>query len=89
MLDAQRDYVQRLQDSKNRGGLARDIVESLIESPIVRVPALAKRFGKTAQGVEIAVRKLVSLNILAGPIGSYRRFYFAPEIYHAITAPTL
>jgi Fic family protein len=89
MLDARRDYVQRLQDSNSRGGVARDIVESLVESPIVRVPALAKRFGKTAQGVDIAVRKLVSLDILSGPVGSYGRFYFAPEIHRAITSPTL
>lgn len=87
MLDAQRDYVQRLQDSNNRGGLPRDIVEALIESPIVRVAELAKRFGKTTQGVDVAVRKLVSLKILEGPIGSYPRIYFAPEIHHAITAP--
>lgn len=91
MLDAQRGYVQRLKDSNNRSGLARDIVEALIESPFVRVPALARRFGKTPQGVEVAVRKLVSLEILAGPIGAspYRRIYVAPEIHQAITARML
>jgi Fic family protein len=87
MLDARRDYVQRLQDNNNRSGLARDIVEALIQLPIVRVPALAKRFGKSSQGVEIAIRKLVSLKILDGPIGSYGRFYVAREIHQAITSP--
>lgn len=87
MLDAQRDYVQRLQDSGYRGGVARDIVEVLIESPIVKVPTLAARFNKTTQGIEGAMKKLVALGILHGPVGSYRRFYIAREIHHAITAP--
>ncbi len=88
MLDAQRDYVQRLQDSNYRGGMARDIVEILIESPIVRVPVLARRFGKSAQGVEVAVKKLTSLGILHGPYGSYGRFYVATDIHRAITSAT-
>ena len=88
MLDAQRDYVQRLQGSNYRGGVARDIVEALIEAPIVRVPALARHFGKSPQGIEVAVKRLVSLGILAGPYGTYRRFYVAREIRRAITSPT-
>ncbi|PVA20842.1 Fic family protein [Mycobacteroides abscessus] len=85
MLDIRRDYVQRLQDSGSRSGVARDIVEVLIESPIVRVQTLADRFGKTSQGVEVAVKKLLSLGILRGPFGgSYRRFYIAEDIRRAI-----
>lgn len=88
MLDAQRDYVQRLQDSGYRGGVARDIVEILIESPIVKVPTLANRFNKTAQGIDGAIKKLVALGILHGPVGSYGRFYIATEIHRAITVPS-
>lgn len=85
MLDIRRDYVQRLQDSGSRSGVARDIVEVLIESPIVRVQTLADRFGKTSQGVEVAVKKLLSLGILRGPFGgNYRRFYIAEDIRRAI-----
>jgi Fic family protein len=87
MLDAQRDYVKRLHDSNYRGGVARDIVEALVDSPIVRVPALARRFGKTPQGIEVAIKRLTSLEILVGPFGSYGRYYVAPEIYRAITHP--
>ncbi|MDJ0394246.1 Fic family protein [Rhodococcus sp. G-MC3] len=89
MLDAQQEYIRRLSDSGYRGGVARDIVESLIESPIVRVPHLAKRFGKSAQGIETAVQKLKALDILRGPYGgSYRRFYMAFEIHQAISSTT-
>lgn len=86
MLDAQRNYVQILQDSGYRGGVARDIVESLVETPIVRVPALARRFNKTPQGIDTAVKKLLALGIVEGPYGSYGRYYVAREIYRAITA---
>jgi Fic family protein len=89
MLDAQRDYVQRLQNSNYRGGVARDIVEALVESPIVRVPALARRFNKTPQGIDVAIKRLTSLEILVGPIGNYGRYFVAPEIYRAITSPDL
>jgi Fic family protein len=88
MLGAQRGYVQRLHDSNYRGGVARDIVEALIETPIVRVPALARRFDKTPQGIELAVKKLVSLGILVGPYGSYGRIYVAHAIHRAITSAT-
>lgn len=86
MLDAQRDYSQRLQDSGYRGGLARDIVEILVESPIVRVPNLARRFGKSPQGVDQAVQKLVKVGVLNGPYGTYRKFYVANEVHRAITS---
>ncbi|MGV9860692.1 Fic family protein [Gordonia sp. NPDC003425] len=86
MLDAQRDYSQRLQDSGYRGGLARDIVEILVESPIVRVPNLARRFGKSPQGADQAVQKLVKVGVLTGPYGTYRKFYVANEVHRAITS---
>ena len=86
MLNAQRSYVQILQDSGYRGGVARDIVESLVDTPIVRVPALARRFNKTPQGIHTAVKKLAALGIVDGPFGSYGRYYVAREVYRAITA---
>ncbi len=88
MLDAQRRYVQLLQDSGYRGGVARDIVEALVDTPIVRVPALARRFGKTPQGIDTAMKKLAALKIVDGPYGGYGRYFVARDIYHAITAAT-
>lgn len=87
LLDAQADYVARLQGARARGGLARDIVDTLIGSPIVTVPMLARRFSKSNQGVELAVQKLVSLGILSGPHGNYNRTFIAMDVYRAITAP--
>ncbi|MDY6808344.1 MAG: Fic family protein [Actinomycetota bacterium] len=86
MLDAQRDYLQRLQDSGYRGGLARDIIDLLIETPVVRGPTLARRFGKTPQGVDQAIQKLVRIGVLQGPFGTYRRFYIAPELHRAVAS---
>lgn len=88
MLHALRNYVQILQDSGYRGGVARDIVESLVDAPIIRVPTLAKRFGKTPQGIDTAVKKLVALGVVEGPFGNYGRYYIARDIYRAITAPS-
>lgn len=88
LLSIQRDYVTRLKTANVRGGLARDIVDSLIGSPIVTVPNLARRFGKTPQGVELAVQKLVALGILDGPRGSYNRHFVAAEVLSALSGRT-
>ncbi len=87
MLDIQEDYRARLQGAKIRGGLARDIVDILISSPYVTVPSLARRFGKSQQGVDLAVQKLVDLKILTGPHGTYNRMFMANDIYLAIVDP--
>ncbi len=86
LLAIQQRYVQIVQDASGRG-LVRDIVDILIGDPFVSVPKLTKRFDRTSPAVTTAVGKLVELNILSGPFGTYNRQYKAHDVWIALTAP--
>lgn len=51
------------------------------------VPMLAKRFDRTSSAVTSVLTKLVELNILSGPFGTYNRQYMARDVWIALTAP--
>ncbi|MBA8828909.1 Fic/DOC family N-terminal domain-containing protein [Alpinimonas psychrophila] len=86
LLSVQQRYVQIVQDASGRG-VIRDIVDVLIGDPFVSVPKLAKRFDRTSSAVTSVVTKLVELNILSGPFGTYNRQYMARDVWIALTAP--
>jgi Fic family protein len=86
MLSVQRQYVTLVQDADIRG-LAREIAEFLIAEPVVTVPRLVRQFGKTSPSTNSAVRKLLNLGVLSGPIGTYNRRFVARDMLAAITAP--
>lgn len=86
LLAIQGRYVTLLQEADVKG-LARDIAEALIGEPIVTVPRLVRVFGKTAPSTNQAVRKLVGLGILDGPVGTYNRTFWARDVIRTISAP--
>ncbi|MFK0647624.1 Fic family protein [Dermacoccus sp. BD5] len=79
-------YVEKLRDEKITG-VARDIADMLIGTPVVTVPSLSRTTGRTSQAVNTALLRLVKAGILMGPIGSYNRRFFALDVMDAITAP--
>jgi len=68
-------------------GLARDIAEHLIAEPIVTVPRLQKRFGKSHQSTNNAVNRLVDLGLLTSPVGTYNRQFISQPVLQILTAP--
>ncbi len=86
LLAVQQRYVQIIQDASGRG-VIRDIVDILTGDPVVSVPMLTKRFERTPPAVNSAVTKLVELDILSGPYGTYNRQFIARDVWIAITAP--
>lgn len=86
MLAAHRDYSERIAHA-NLGGVARQIIDSLLEQPIITAPELVARTGRSTGAVYGTVKKLVDLGVLHGPFGTYNRFYVADEIWTAISRP--
>nr|WP_286346855.1 Fic/DOC family N-terminal domain-containing protein [Frondihabitans sucicola] len=86
LIAVQAAYVQIVQNHSGRG-LVRDIVDSLIGDPVVTVPLLTRRFGKTAAATGTAVSRLVEWGVLTPPIGTYNRQYRALDVLRAISAP--
>ncbi|MFJ3403299.1 Fic family protein [Promicromonospora sp. NPDC090134] len=87
MLKIRGEHIEQLKGANVRGAIVRDIVDLLIEVPIVTAPGIARRLGKSLQGVNQAFEKLVALGVLDGPIGTYNRRFIARDILEAITAP--
>lgn len=79
-------YVDILR-AESLQGVIRDIVDMLLETPIVTVPALARRTGKSQVAINSALKNLVAHDILSGPIGVYNRRFFAVDVLAAIVAP--
>ncbi|MCL2464762.1 MAG: Fic family protein, partial [Micrococcales bacterium] len=86
LLAIQQRYVEILQAADVKG-LARDIAEALIGDPIITVPQMVRTFGKSAPSTNHAVKRLVELGILAGPVGTYNRTFWANDVIRAISAP--
>ena len=86
LSSVQKQYVDILQ-AENASGSIRDIVDRLIATPIVTVPRLSATLGKTRPAINTSVARLVDLQILRGPYGSYNRRFIAQDILDAIQAP--
>ncbi len=86
LLAVQGRYVRALQESGAKG-VIRDIADALVGDPVITVPMMVARFGKTAPAVSAAVQKLVQMRILAGPFGNYGRQFLAEDVWRAIVAP--
>lgn len=86
LLGIQQHYVQTLHAADARG-VIRDIAEQLIGHPAVTVPRLMSRYGRTHQAINSAVKRLVDLGILTGPLGSYNRQFLARDVFETIAAP--
>ena len=69
-----------------RAALAREIAESLIESPVLSVASARQRHGRSDQANRSAVYQLVEAGLLE-PYGdaTYRRLYWSPRVFRAIT----
>lgn len=85
MLKIRDSYIGRLQDANVRSALARDIVDVLVETPIVTAPGLARRFDKSLQGVHNALEKLVELDILQRPAGTQKLRFVSGELLATVT----
>ncbi len=82
MLTAHRDAVDRMNQA-GMGAVARAIVDVLLEQPIISAPELVVRTGRSSAGVYAQVKRLVEIGVLAGPFGTYGRFYVATGIWDA------
>lgn len=69
-----------------RAALAREIAESLIESPVLSVASAKRRHGRSDQANRSAIYQLVEAGLLE-PYGdaSYRRLYWSPRVFQAIS----
>lgn len=85
MLTIRDDYISRLQRANVRSALARDIVDLLIEMPIVTAPGLARRFDKSLQGVHRALEKLVALEIVQRPTSAQKLRFVSGDLLATIT----
>ena len=85
MLKIRDGYISRLQGANVRSALARDIVDVLVETPIVTAPGLARRFDRSLQGVHNALEKLVELNILQRPAGTQKLRFISGDLLATIT----
>lgn len=69
-----------------RAALAREIADSLIDSPILSVASARQRHGRSDQANRSAIYQLVEVGLLE-PYGdaTYRRLYWSPRVFRAIT----
>ena len=88
MLAAHRQYAEWVAQA-NLGGVARQIIDCLLEQPIITAPELVARTGRSTGAVYGTVKKLVDIGVLQGPFGTYNRFYVADEIWTAPPETTL
>lgn len=86
ILAVQNRYTRVLQESGTRG-VIRDIADALVGDPVITVPMMAARFGKSAPAINTAIQRLVELGILRGPYGTYGRQFIADDVWSTITAP--
>jgi hypothetical protein len=86
LLAVQARYVQKLQEV-NAKGVIRDIADALISDPSITVPMMSERFQKTPAAVSAAVQRLIELNILSGPYGTYGRQYVADDVWQTLILP--
>lgn len=79
-------YVEKAQEHRI-SGLARDIIDELIGTPILTASAVRDRFNRTSQASGLALKRLVEVGILDGPHGSYNRLFVANDVMRTLSAP--
>jgi len=85
MLAAHREAVDRVNQA-GMGAVAREIVDVLLEQPIISASELVSRTGRSTGGVYAQVKKLVDIGVLAGPFGTYNRLYVATGTWDAASS---
>ncbi len=86
LLAARQEMLEQLRLARVRG-VAIDIVDSLIGYPYITVSQAAALHGVTYPPANHAIRKLVSMGILAEATGqSYGRIFVAPRLRAIFTA---
>jgi len=85
LFKLRQDHRQRIQGERG-SALVQQIDDFLFSNPVVSVPEMARRFGRTFAGTQNAVNRLVELQILhMAPPGAYRsRLYAAWDIIHTV-----
>ena len=82
LLETRAEYSAQLQAANVRGGVIRDIAEIVIQDPIVTIPYLVSKTGKTYPAVKSAVMKLLEMGILKefdAPVRT--KHFFAPQVW--------
>ncbi len=83
MLAAHREYNDSIKQA-GLGVVAREIIDVLLEQPIITASELIARTGRSTGAIYGQVKKLVEIGVLRGPIGTYNRLYVAEAIWDAI-----
>lgn len=86
MLAAHRSYTERIAQA-HLGGVAREIIDALLEQPIITAPELVAKTGRSTGAVYGTLKRLVDIGVLQGPYGTYNRLYTADELWAAIRRP--
>jgi len=83
------DNIQSLRDKGMRGGVALDLVGSMIESPMTNVRQVAERFDVSIASANGAVNRLAELGVLTEITGgNYNRVFQAAEVVDIIFGST-
>lgn len=80
LLDARQAYIERVQQMNGPARLV-GIVESIVESPFVRVTSVRDRFGVSYNAAKSDIEKLVKAGVLTELPDQYPKTYYAPEIF--------
>ena len=83
MLAAHRDYGEQIKLA-GLGMVAREIIDVLLEQPIITASELVARTGRSTGAIYGQLKKLTEIDVLRGPFGTYNRLYIAETIWDAI-----
>ena len=84
LLAIKRKYEIQLGHVKKASARLNKIVDNLMSSPLITIPATAREFGTTFPTASADIQKLVSLGILQeSPRKSKPKYFIAAEFYSA------
>jgi len=85
LLDLRDELGLKVRKAIPRGRLSIDVVDDLIEFPIISVASVASRYAKTNQAARNALNRLIEIDLLQlFDDRAYDRLYWSPKVFDVI-----